>query len=235
MPNRKPHKPRNYEIAKGIQRYSRSAMYRRSGRAAMKKMLLAKNKPWPKHESPKKEEKKRIPRYYPTDGVHTPLPRSRKQRPTKLRSSIAPGTILILLAGRFRGKRVIFLKQLPSGLLLITGPFKVNGVPLRRVNQAYVIATSTKVDISGLDIAAYTDDYFKTSKKSKQGKSATGFFEPADSKEKAVEEEFTKKKDNQKGFDKQVIALVSGTPNLRDYLGARFSLQRGQYPHDMNF
>ena len=50
------------------------------------------------------------------------------------------------------------LKSLQSGNLLVTGPFSVNGVPLKRVNPAYVIKTSTKVSLDG--VAANVDDSF---------------------------------------------------------------------------
>lgn len=98
----------------------------------------------------------KAPAFYPSEDVKQKKISRKTLRPTKLRSTITPGTVLILLAGRFRGKRVVCLKQLEgSGLLLITGPYKVNGVPLRRVNQAYVIATSTKIDISALTVRSH--------------------------------------------------------------------------------
>jgi len=50
------------------------------------------------------------------------------------------------------------------------GPFKLNGVPLRRVDQCYCIATSTTVDISGVDVSAIDDGFFKRAKKKNQSK-----------------------------------------------------------------
>ena len=80
--------------------------------------------------------------WYPADDEKTHYKKT-KNKQTKLRKGLTPGKVLILLAGRFRGRRVVFLKQLTSGLLLVTGPYKVNGVPLKRVNQAYTLTTST--------------------------------------------------------------------------------------------
>lgn len=62
-------------------------------------------------------------------------------------------------------------------MLLVTGPFKINGVPIRRVNARYVIATSTRVDISSVDLCKFDDAYFakeKTVEKSNKEK----FFDP---------------------------------------------------------
>merc|ERR1711865_609830 len=83
--------------------------------------------------------------------------------------SLVAGAVVILLAGRFKGQKAVFLKQLASGLCLITGPYKVNGIPLRRVPQSYVIGTSTVVDVSGAAIPdEVNDSMFKKPKPAKR-------------------------------------------------------------------
>lgn len=114
-------------------------------------------------------------------------PQTRKSiKPTKYRESLQPGAVLILLAGRFRGKRVVLLKHLDQGTLLVTGPFKINGVPLRRVNARYVIATQTKIDISGVESSTLDKvakaDYFVRDK-SKKEKGEEAFFKQGEKPE----------------------------------------------------
>ena len=172
--------------------------------------------------------------YYHPDDVQTHFKRNRNQnRPTKLRSSISPGSIVILLAGRFKGRRVVCLKQLDSGLLLITGPYKVNGVPLRRVNQAYVQPTTTSVNVTKVDVKDINDEYFTYKKASRDISKNTAW--ASLEVDEGDKERLENKKTRQVTVDKALLSEVSKTPLLKKYLSTRFSLRNGMRPHEMNF
>jgi len=224
---------RNRVLIPGVNALSRSAS------AANKRRNLhskkgSKGKKVEKKAAVVKLEKRAEPKWYSADDASNKLfSRKNRAKPTKLRKSISPGTILIVLAGRFRGKRVIFIKQLDSGLLLVTGPYKINGVPLRRLNQAYVIATSTKIDVSKVDVSKINDDFFKkvaTDDKPKK-KDGADFFEES-VKKKAIN---PKRVEEQKRVDGAILSVVRANKEIKAYLGAKFSLTKGQHPHSLKF
>jgi len=179
-------------------------------------------------------------RFYPAEDTAQPKKSRKAATPATatLRKSITPGTVLILLAGKYRGKRVVALKQLASGLLLVSGPFKLNGVPIRRVNQAYVIATSTKVDLAGLKVdEKFNDEFFKKAGASRSKGSEAEFFKDGEKPEPTAEQKEQKasKSADQKSLDKSLLEAINKTPNLAKYLASPFSLSKGQFPHLMKF
>jgi len=63
-------------------------------------------------------------KYYPADDVVFKKGPTPVRNAPRLKKGIKEGTVLILLAGRFRGRRVVCLKQLESGLLLVSGEYQ---------------------------------------------------------------------------------------------------------------
>ncbi|KAK0535334.1 60S ribosomal protein L6 [Tilletia horrida] len=233
---------RNAKISAHVGRMGRARAYQKKGLhkrqykpTAVKEAeapATTKSKPFGKSGATRTVPVQKASRFYPAEDVKAPKVSRKTPGTARLRASITPGTVLILLAGRFAGKRVVFLKQLSSGLLLVTGPFKVNGVPVRRVNQAYVIATSTKLDLAGVQVDAKFDDaYFKREKSAKVKAEASFFADPAN---KAAHPE--SKVADQKALDKDVIAAAKKAgPLTLKYLASTFSLSNGDRPHAMRF
>ncbi|CAG0891958.1 unnamed protein product [Darwinula stevensoni] len=245
-------KSRNYEIAPGIMRFSKARMYHK--KAMYKKVKHGKR---PKQAGPSKKplfvEKKiggeknnstrlvrikKLPQYYHAEGDKKPRQRRKTGKfikRQKLRKSLVPGTICIVLAGRHKGRRVVFLKQLPSGLLLVTGPYRVNRCPLRRINQNYVIATQTRLDVSGVKLPDNMDDnYFRRILLNKARKKDEDIFDTKKEKYQVSEQ----RKKDQKEVDDQVFAALKKHKErrlVRQYLATGFSLRHGMLPHAMKF
>merc|ERR1712154_157901 len=197
------------------------AVCKNSRSASYAKKVLYKRKRWTTSVEKKAAEKTgqagRAQRFYPTAAERRRFKTTgagKSYRATqKLKEGIVPGSVLILVAGRHRGKRVVFLKQLESGLLLVTGPFKINGVPLRRVNQKYVIATSTKLDFQSAIPERVNDEYFsRIELNAHEGQNEGEIFQ------------------TKKAVYAAVLAAAKKVPYMVSYLASNFSLQNGQNP-----
>ena len=169
--------------------------------------------------------------WYPVSNLKSNFKRQCKApKVSHISAPLTPGQIVIILSGRFRGRRVVYLKKLESNLLLVTGPYKYNGVPLKRVNAAYVLPTNTKLNINA-EIAKNVNDKFFDRVDIERTKEED-FFEDKEKKKGRISED---KKKLQTEVDTEVKKAVDGVPMMKEYLRNRFALKNGDKPHLMKF
>ncbi|KAL7677142.1 hypothetical protein ACOME3_003387 [Neoechinorhynchus agilis] len=220
------------------------------------RVLIVTNRPRPKT-------------YYPTEIMRFNRRREarRKRRLNskrvilpKLKKSLVSGTVCIVLAGCQVGKRVVFLKQMErSGLALVTGPYRLNGCPLRRVNQNHLLATDTRIKLDDIKLPeTVNDDMFaRHDKKQKElRRKNRKKFDRSSNQKKVVESVFGEGSEGavhvkfrlpddvrqkrmvvQKEVDKQVLdALTKQYGNvMKGYLASKFHIDNGVYPHRLKF
>merc|ERR1712203_1037649 len=139
--NKNAGKPRNYALECGVYRFGKGKMYHKKAIYKFNKKAASVKAATPKPtfvEKPVKGAKNGETRMVRVKRLRNDVPTVDKKpagtsvnffskHKRSLRATLTPGKICILLAGAHKGKRVVVLKQLASGLVLITGPMKLNG------------------------------------------------------------------------------------------------------------
>ena len=112
----------------------------------------------------------------------------------------------------------------------MTGPYKYNGVPLKRVNAAYVLPTNTKLNIKEEIAKNVNDKIFE--RVDIERKKEEDFFEEEKKKKERITED---RKKLQTEVDIEVRKAVDAVPMMKEYLRNRFALKNGDKPHLMKF
>lgn len=241
---------KNKDLGSGVMLYSRSKIYKRKAIYLLKKAkrVNAEKKPkvaitvvkkinGAKNGGDRVVLLKKPKANYPTKDKTPKRPAksyfSKHTRNTK--KSIRAGRVVILLAGHHAGKRVVVLKVLKTGLLLVNGPFALNGCPLRRVNQRFVLATQTRLNLGKYRVPAHIDDrYFKRQNAKKKSRGEGDIFAAKKEKYAPSEQRIT----DQVEADKVIKGVINAHPDkivLTRYLKSMFGLKSSQYPHRMKF
>jgi len=152
------------------------------------------------------------------------------------------------------------VKHLPSNLVVVSGPFRLNRVPLRRVDAAYLIGTSVQINLPEIlkkELSEVTDDHFSKKLKEKKLKQRSDLSKKyfKEKKEKGTEKSETgqkrKREDTEKDrkvkkrktakaafqakIDSPLMAEIKKQPELDNYMRSRFFLTEGQFPHALKF
>jgi large subunit ribosomal protein L6e len=119
------------------------------------------------------------------------------------------------------------------------------------VNQAYVFATSTKIDVNGVQVCALIhsppwrwtdffyidekidDSYFSKSRSQSRSTAEAEIF--SNGKPKGKEAFLEAKSSHQKSLYKEIIEKIKKTTDLSEYLKDYFGLSKGQFAHQLMF
>ncbi|GAM28974.1 hypothetical protein SAMD00019534_121500 [Acytostelium subglobosum LB1] len=211
-------------VASGLRKFSKRTLAKRTRIYLCKKNKVV----TPKKAAPapvvreatikggkKVQLKEKVPRYAPVDACEVRAAnRAHSVAPISLRKSITPGTVLIVVAGRFAGKRVVFLKQLTSGLLLITGKYspRLDHRTTSSTRHTMIIKATTKKS---------EGEFFKDGEKKTEKKEKKQLPEARVADQKAV--------------DAAILAALKGQKELCLYLKTKFFLRSGEFPHALKF
>ncbi|XP_058824998.1 large ribosomal subunit protein eL6 [Topomyia yanbarensis] len=246
---KKMHKFKNPLLADGVRRFSKGKQLQRKKMFALKSLkkvrvekpkvaiTIVKKIGGAKNGGERKVLVKKNKSYLPTKRIVRKRTGKRCFRNHKrnTRGALKKGKVLILLAGRHKGKRVVLLKVLKSGLLLVNGPFALNCCPLRRISQNYVIATKTRINLKAFKVPKHINDtYFRRIVKKKNSRTERDIF--AEKVEKYVPSE--QRKTDQKAVDEALLKAIKTHPEakvVQRYLKSMFSLRSNQFPHRMQF
>jgi len=167
---------------------------------------------------------------------------SKKQykKPTKLRKSLVPGTVCIILNGRHQSKKCVFLKQLRrSGLCLVTGPYGVNKVPLRRIDQRFVQPTSIHLPLpEGFKVPGHIDDaWFKKKRGTKSQVTTKATEAMVKSVKKTKAKPNLSRKKAQRFVDEAVMKSFKKHDDkmVVKYMKRPFGLVGERYAHNIKF
>merc|ERR1711918_199119 len=102
------------------------------------------------------------------------------------------------------------------------------------VNQRYLVATSTKLDVSKVSVPENINDKYFARVKAEKTKKDGDIFDNKKEEYAASEQ----RKADQVTVDNQVLEAIKKSPEgavLKQYLKATFSLSKGEFPHKMAF
>merc|ERR1712032_896336 len=221
MGNKNVGKPRNYALESGVYRFGKGSMYHKKAiykftkkvnkKAAPKKaaVFVEKQVGGAKNGGTRMVRAKKLANDVPT--VDAAAPGTSKNffanHVRKVRASLTAGTVAIVLAGVHKGKRVIVLKQLGTGLLL---------------------------DISKVSVPENINDKYFARVKAEKSKKEGDIFE---AKKEAYKPSEQRKADQAAVDAQVLAAIKGHADGavLRQYLKAGFSLSKGEFPYKMCF